>query len=135
MDGPEFDGHLVDYDELADRLTTYRAQGRGGKGIITGPANYLAHAYQALPISITVEGANILTRSLIIFGQGVIRAHPWMLKEIEATGTFGWHHIVPHWMIYAVYIPVTLWVVIAAAAFGSATVLGKLLLGLLTKCI
>jgi acyl-CoA dehydrogenase len=56
----------------------------GGKGIITGPANYLAHAYQALPISITVEGANILTRSLIIFGQGVIRAHPWLLKEINA---------------------------------------------------
>jgi acyl-CoA dehydrogenase len=56
----------------------------GGKGIITGPSNYLAHAYQALPISITVEGANILTRSLIIFGQGVIRAHPWLLKEIDA---------------------------------------------------
>jgi len=56
----------------------------GGKGIITGPSNYLAHAYQALPISITVEGANILTRSLIIFGQGAIRAHPWLLKEMEA---------------------------------------------------
>jgi acyl-CoA dehydrogenase len=56
----------------------------GGKAIITGPRNYLAHAYQALPISITVEGANILTRSLIIFGQGAIRAHPWLLKEMEA---------------------------------------------------
>ena len=56
----------------------------GGKGIITGPGNYLAHGYQALPISITVEGANILTRSLIIFGQGAIRAHPWLLKEMEA---------------------------------------------------
>jgi len=56
----------------------------GGKGIVTGPGNYLAHAYQALPISITVEGANILTRSLIIFGQGAIRAHPWLLKEIDA---------------------------------------------------
>ncbi len=56
----------------------------GGKGIITGPGNYLAHSYQALPISITVEGANILTRSLIIFGQGAIRAHPWLLKEMEA---------------------------------------------------
>lgn len=55
----------------------------GGKGIITGPANYLARGYQAIPISITVEGANILTRSLIIFGQGVIRAHPWLLKEME----------------------------------------------------
>ena len=56
----------------------------GGKGVITGPKNYLARAYQALPIAITVEGANILTRSLIIFGQGAIRAHPWLLKEIEA---------------------------------------------------
>jgi len=56
----------------------------GGKGIIQGPGNYLAHAYQALPISITVEGANILTRSLIIFGQGAIRAHPCLLKEMNA---------------------------------------------------
>jgi acyl-CoA dehydrogenase len=56
----------------------------GGKGIIQGPNNYLAHAYQAAPISITVEGANILTRSLIIFGQGAIRAHPWLLKEMNA---------------------------------------------------
>jgi acyl-CoA dehydrogenase len=56
----------------------------GGKGIVTGPGNYLAHAYQAVPISITVEGANILTRSLIIFGQGAIRAHPWLLKEMDA---------------------------------------------------
>lgn len=56
----------------------------GGKGIMTGPGNYLARAYQATPISITVEGANILTRSLIIFGQGVVRAHPWLLKEMQA---------------------------------------------------
>jgi len=61
----------------------------GGKGIVTGPSNYLAHAYQALPISITVEGANILTRSLIIFGQGAIRAHPWLLKEMEAAKDTG----------------------------------------------
>jgi len=56
----------------------------GGKGIVLGPNNYLARAYQALPISITVEGANILTRSLIIFGQGAIRAHPCLLKEMNA---------------------------------------------------
>ena len=56
----------------------------GGKGIIQGPNNYLSHAYQALPISITVEGANILTRSMIIFGQGAIRAHPCLLKEMNA---------------------------------------------------
>lgn len=56
----------------------------GGKGIIQGPRNYLAHNYSAMPISITVEGANILTRSLIIFGQGAIRCHPYLLKEMEA---------------------------------------------------
>jgi len=56
----------------------------GGKGIIQGPNNYLARAYQTLPISITVEGANILTRSMIIFGQGAIRAHPCLLEEMGA---------------------------------------------------
>ncbi len=54
----------------------------GGKGISVGPRNVLANAYQAIPISITVEGANILTRNLIIFGQGSIRAHPYVMKEI-----------------------------------------------------
>ncbi|HSD99579.1 MAG TPA: acyl-CoA dehydrogenase [Burkholderiales bacterium] len=57
----------------------------GGKGICLGPSNYLARAYQQVPIAITVEGANILTRSLIIFGQGAIRGHPFVLKEIQAT--------------------------------------------------
>ena len=56
----------------------------GGKGICMGPDNYLARAYQQIPIGITVEGANILTRSLIIFGQGAVRAHPYVLKEIKA---------------------------------------------------
>ena len=56
----------------------------GGKGIVQGPNNYLSHSYQAIPISITVEGANILTRSMIIFGQGAIRAHPYLLKEMNA---------------------------------------------------
>jgi len=56
----------------------------GGKGICMGPNNYLARAYQQTPIAITVEGANILTRSLIIFGQGAIRCHPWVLKEMKA---------------------------------------------------
>lgn len=55
----------------------------GGKGIITGPGNYLASMYQSLPIAITVEGANILTRSLIIFGQGAIRNHPYLQDEME----------------------------------------------------
>ncbi|CAG0990170.1 acyl-CoA dehydrogenase [Burkholderiales bacterium] len=57
----------------------------GGKGICMGPSNFLGAAYMQMPVSITVEGANILTRSLIIFGQGAIRCHPYVLKEIEAT--------------------------------------------------
>jgi hypothetical protein len=52
--------------------------------ICQGPANLLGSAYQQLPIGITVEGANILTRSLIIFGQGAIRCHPYVLKEMRA---------------------------------------------------
>jgi acyl-CoA dehydrogenase len=56
-----------------------------GKGICMGPNNYLARPYQQTPIAITVEGANILTRSLIIFGQGAIRGHPYVLKEMLAT--------------------------------------------------
>jgi len=57
----------------------------GGKGIMMGPSNFLGAAYMQLPVSITVEGANILTRSLIVFGQGAIRCHPYVLREIEAT--------------------------------------------------
>ena len=56
----------------------------GGKGIMQGPNNYLNKFYQAIPIAITVEGANILTRTMIIFGQGAIRAHPYLLREMEA---------------------------------------------------
>lgn len=56
----------------------------GGKGIVEGPRNYMAPQYRSIPIGITVEGANILTRSLMIFGQGAIRAHPYMLKEMKA---------------------------------------------------
>ncbi|MDX1455587.1 MAG: acyl-CoA dehydrogenase [Gammaproteobacteria bacterium] len=55
-----------------------------GRGVILGPRNYLGRAYQGVPIAITVEGANILTRSMIIFGQGAIRCHPYLLKELEA---------------------------------------------------
>lgn len=56
----------------------------GGKAVVLGPRNYLGNAYQAIPIGITVEGANILTRSLMIFGQGAIRCHPYVLKEMMA---------------------------------------------------
>ncbi|MBL8435449.1 MAG: acyl-CoA dehydrogenase [Zoogloea sp.] len=56
----------------------------GGKGICLGPQNFLGRAYQQIPVAITVEGANILTRSLILFGQGAIRCHPYVLKEMYA---------------------------------------------------
>jgi acyl-CoA dehydrogenase len=56
----------------------------GGKGICLGPNNWVGRGYQVLPVGITVEGANILTRTLIIFGQGAIRAHPYVLREMRA---------------------------------------------------
>jgi acyl-CoA dehydrogenase len=56
----------------------------GGKAVIDGPTNYLTSMYRGIPIGITVEGANILTRCLIIFGQGAIRSHPFLLKEMLA---------------------------------------------------
>jgi acyl-CoA dehydrogenase len=56
----------------------------GGKGIQLGPRNYLGRGYQVVPVAITVEGANILTRSLIIFGQGAVRCHPFVLREMAA---------------------------------------------------
>jgi len=58
----------------------------GGKGVSLGPRNLIGRFCQAAPIGITVEGANILTRSMIIFGQGVIRCHPFILKEMQAAG-------------------------------------------------
>jgi acyl-CoA dehydrogenase len=56
----------------------------GGKGICLGPKNYLGRGYQIVPVAITVEGANLLTRNLIIFGQGAIRCHPFVLREMNA---------------------------------------------------
>ena len=56
----------------------------GGKGIILGPRNFAGRSWQAAPIMITVEGANIMTRSLMIFGQGAILCHPWVMKEMKA---------------------------------------------------
>ncbi len=66
-------------DALNDAMDVH-----AGKGIIQGPNNYLNAFYQAIPIGITVEGANILTRTMIVFGQGAIRAHPYLLKEMQA---------------------------------------------------
>ncbi len=59
----------------------------GGKGIMLGNSNFLARAYQGAPIAVTVEGANILTRSMIIFGQGAIRCHPYLLTEMNAVAS------------------------------------------------
>ncbi len=56
----------------------------GGHGICMGPHNHLCRAYQLTPVGITVEGANILTRTMIIFGQGAMRSHPYLLKEVQA---------------------------------------------------
>lgn len=57
---------------------------QGGSAICMGPRNFIGRVYQSIPISITVEGANILTRSMIIFGQGAVRCHPYILKEMVA---------------------------------------------------
>jgi acyl-CoA dehydrogenase len=70
--------------ELARKIVDDAMDVHGGKGIMLGPSNYLGRGYQGVPIAVTVEGANILTRSLIIFGQGAIRCHPFVLKEMEA---------------------------------------------------
>lgn len=69
--------------EMARKVINHAMDINSGHAIQTGPRNFLANLYMAIPISITVEGANILTRCLIIFGQGAIRCHPYILKEIE----------------------------------------------------
>jgi len=69
---------------MARQVVTDAMDIHGGKGIIMGPKNYLGRGYQGMPIWITVEGANILTRSMMIFGQGAIRCHPYVLKEMHA---------------------------------------------------
>ncbi len=70
--------------EMGRQIANDAMDVQGGKGIMLGPKNYLGRGYQLVPVSITVEGANILTRSLIIFGQGAVRCHPWVLKEMSA---------------------------------------------------
>ncbi|MHB8534950.1 MAG: acyl-CoA dehydrogenase [Sulfuricaulis sp.] len=57
---------------------------QGGAGICLGPRNFMGRVYQALPISITVEGANLLTRALIVYGQGAVRCHPYVFQEMQA---------------------------------------------------
>ncbi len=70
--------------ERMRRIVNHAMDIQGGAGICLGPRNFLGRVYQALPIAITVEGANILTRSMIVFGQGAIRCHPFVRGELEA---------------------------------------------------
>lgn len=70
--------------ELSRKIGNDAMDIHGGKGIQLGPRNYLGRSYEMGPIGITVEGANILTRSLIIFGQGAIRCHPFIYPEMQA---------------------------------------------------
>ena len=73
--------------ELTERMRRVVNDGmdiQGGSGICLGPRNYLGRVYQAIPVSITVEGANILTRTMMIFGQGAVRCHPFVQQEMQA---------------------------------------------------
>jgi acyl-CoA dehydrogenase len=70
--------------ELGRKVANDAMDVHGGKGICLGPKNYLGRGYQVVPVAITVEGANILTRSLMILGQGAIRCHPYVLREMNA---------------------------------------------------
>ncbi|MCC5873253.1 MAG: acyl-CoA dehydrogenase [Gammaproteobacteria bacterium] len=72
--------------DLMRNVVTHAMDVVAGRAVIRGPRNFLARVYQAIPIAITVEGANILTRSLMVFGQGAIRCHPYIVEEIEAAG-------------------------------------------------
>lgn len=83
---PPVAGAIVKYHttERSRQMACDAMDIHGGKGICLGPNNYLARGFQSCPISITVEGANILSRSLIIFGQGAIRCHPYVFREMES---------------------------------------------------
>ncbi len=83
---PSIAGAISKYHvtELARKSSLDAMDIHAGKAICLGRKNYIARFYQAMPIGITVEGANILTRSLIIFGQGALRCHPYVLKEVYA---------------------------------------------------
>ena len=70
--------------ELGRKVANDAVDVHAGKAVMMGPNNYLGRGYMATPIAITVEGANILTRSLIIYGQGAIRCHPFVLRELHA---------------------------------------------------
>lgn len=83
---PSVAGAILKYHttERARQIAIDAMDIHGGKGICLGPNNYIGRGYQTVPISITVEGANILTRNLIIFGQGAIRCHPYVYEEMKS---------------------------------------------------
>ncbi len=70
--------------EMMRKTVNHAMDVQGGSAISMGPRNLLGNAYQAIPVGITVEGANILTRTMIVFGQGAVRCHPYLLKEMHA---------------------------------------------------
>ena len=89
------------FTELSRKIINDGMDIMGGAGICRGPRNLLANIYSATPIPITVEGSNILTRTMIVFGQGVIRSHPYVYQEITALEQADvkgfdrvfWHHL------------------------------------------
>ncbi|MGA2655227.1 MAG: acyl-CoA dehydrogenase [Gammaproteobacteria bacterium] len=83
---PSVASAIIKYNatELSRKVSLDAMDIHGGKGICLGPHNYLGRFYQGVPVAITVEGANILTRTLMIFGQGAMRAHPYLLTELNA---------------------------------------------------
>jgi acyl-CoA dehydrogenase len=89
------------FTEISRQLINHGMDILGGSGICRGPRNLLANIYTATPIPITVEGANILTRTMMIFGQGAIRCHPYVYQEVEALSRGDaiafdqalWHHL------------------------------------------
>ncbi|TDJ33751.1 MAG: acyl-CoA dehydrogenase [Gammaproteobacteria bacterium] len=85
-ESPAVPGAIAKYHvtEMGRQVMQDAMDVHGGKGIMLGPNNYLGRNWQGAPINVTVEGANILTRNMIIFGQGVIRCHPFVLREMEA---------------------------------------------------
>ena len=70
--------------EWARQIAADTMDVHGGKAVQLGPKNYAGRGWSAVPIAITVEGANIMTRSLMIFGQGAILCHPWVMQEMKA---------------------------------------------------
>lgn len=83
---PSVAGAILKYHstERARQIVLDAMDVHGGKGICLGPNNYLGRGHQGVPIGITVEGANILSRNLIIFGQGALRCHPYVFREVDA---------------------------------------------------